>query len=575
LSGAVESSSWSLAVNERASTGLLDVRQGSPASTDEIMAPMQTVPARRGTQAAGWSKRRTLASVVIAVIALAAGCAAMRFDAPRPPSHAIDDPLQTALGRSFAAPLSASPGMSGFRLLHSGQEAFVARAALAEAAQRTLDLQYYAVAEDATSTLLLYRVLVAAQRGVRVRLLIDDLDVGDRDSHLATLAAHPNVQLRVFNPFRWRGAASLARMLDYLTDAMRLNRRMHNKLWIADNAAALIGGRNLSDAYFNADPQRNFADLDVLVAGPVVVEASRSFDEYWNSEWAVPIQAFTGPTFEPVHSERLMADLAERAAAFHETDYVRELLASGFGPLVRSGTVELTVANAIVLHDPPAKRPAASHEQEGPVVVRLRRAVEAAQSELMLISPYFVPPERGVQTLCELASRGVRVRLLTNSLASTDVAVVHAGYARYRPRLLACGVVLHELKPAAPGPVRARRSLASGVSLHAKAIVVDRTSVLIGSMNLDPRSRLTNTEVAVLIDSAPLAGELAQWFDDATSLDRSFKPELGSPGNRDAALTWISHENGEARRHVNEPGTSWWRRVSTRVLGALVPEELL
>jgi putative cardiolipin synthase len=511
----------------------------------------------------------------IVAAALVVGCAAIRHDARRPPSYAIDDPQETELGRRFAAQLAPSPGMSGFRLLTSGQEAFLARAALAEAAQRTLDLQYYVVAEDATSTLLLYRALIAAQRGVRVRLLIDDLDVGDRDSHLATLAAHPNVQLRVFNPFAWRGAATLARALDYLTDGTRLNRRMHNKLWIADNAAALIGGRNLSDAYFNADNLNNFADLDVLLAGPAVVEASRSFDEYWNSEWAVPIQAFTGPTPGPEHSERLMSELAARAAAFHDSDYVRELLGTGFGPQVRSGRIELIAAQATVLHDPPAKRPAQAPDQQGPVLARLRQSVNAAQRELVLISPYFVPNERGIETLCSLARRGVAVRVLTNSLASTDVAAVHAGYARYRPRLLACGVALHELQPGAPRPGGLRRLLSSGVSLHAKAIMVDRQSILIGSMNLDPRSRQTNTEVAVLIDSAALGSELGQWFDEASSLDRSYRPELTAPGDPDAPLAWTGREDDRLQHYASEPRTGWWRRFVSGLLGALVPEELL
>lgn len=537
----------------------------SPGASARCSARPRLCAGARTTAAMAW------AWVVVA--ALVVGCAVVRHDAPRPPSYAIDDPQDTELARRFAAQLSSTPGMSGFRLLTSGQQAFLARAALAEAAQRTLDLQYYLVAEDATATLLLYRALVAAQRGVRVRVLIDDLDVGDRDSHLASLAAHPNVQLRVFNPFAWRGAANLGKALDYLSDAALLNRRMHNKLWIADNAAAVIGGRNLSDAYFNAGSRSNFADLDVLVAGPVVAEASRSFDEYWNSEWAVPIQAFTGPTLGPEDGERLMSDLAERAAAFHGSDYVGELLASGFGPLVRSGQVELIAAPGIVLHDPPAKRPAGAAAAQGPLLERLRRTVEAAQAELMLISPYFVPPDSGIDMLCELSRRGVRVRVLTNSLAATDVAVVHAGYARYRPRLLACGVQLYELRPA--GPAQGRRLPASRVSLHAKAVVVDRRSILIGSMNLDPRSRWTNTEVAVLIDSAAIGGELGQWFDQATSLEHSFSLQLATPEDPDAALTWTAREGGALRHFDREPGTSWWQRAATRLLGALVPEWML
>ena len=512
---------------------------------------------------------------ILVVATLLAACAAIHHDAPRPPSYAIDNPQETELGRSFAGQLSSNPGMSGFRLLSSGQEAFITRAALAEAAQRTLDLQYYVVTEDATSALLLYRVLLAAQRGVRVRVLIDDLNVGDRDAHLATLAAHPNVQLRVFNPFSRRSATVLARVVDYLADGTRLNRRMHNKLWIADNVAALIGGRNLSDAYFNADRQNNFADLDVLLAGPVVAEASRSFDEYWNSEWAVPIQAFTGPTPASGHGERLISELAARAATFHDSEYVRELLATGIGPKVRSGRIELVAAHATVLYDPPAKLQVQTSDLERPVVSRLRRAVGAAKEELVLITPYFVPHERGIELLCDLTRRGVPVRVLTNSLASTDVAAVHAGYARYRPRLLACGVSLHEMQPESMGAAKPQRLMTSAVSLHAKAIMVDRKSIFIGSMNLDPRSRLTNTEVAVLIESTALGSELVQWFDEATSPDRSFKPELTAPANPNAPLAWTGREDDRLQRYVSEPRASWWQRIVSSVLGALVPEELL
>jgi putative cardiolipin synthase len=206
---------------------------------------------------------------------------------------------------------------------------------------------------------------------------------------------------------------------------------------------------------------------------------------------------------------------------------------------------------------------------------RLRRAVGAAKEELVLITPYFVPHERGIELLCDLTRRGVPVRVLTNSLASTDVAAVHAGYARYRPRLLACGVSLHEMQPGSMGAGRPQRLMRSGVSLHAKAIMVDRKSIFIGSMNLDPRSRLTNTEVAVLIDSAALGSELVRWFDEASSPERSFKPELTAPGNPDAPLAWTGREDDRLQRYASEPRASWWQRIVSSLLGALVPEELL
>jgi len=515
---------------------------------------------------------RRMLAVTTALLVL--GCSSVRFDVPHPPSHAIDRPEDTSLGRTFASRLSATQGQSGFYLLVSGQEAFIDRAALAASAERTLDLQYYIIAEDETATLLLYRVLNAAQRGVRVRLLIDDIYAGGRDFELAALAAHPNVEVRVFNPFPRRGPLGIFRLLDFFGDSSRLNRRMHNKLWIADNAVAVIGGRNLGDAYFSVRVESDFADLDVLAAGPVVAEISRSFDEYWNSEWAVPIAAFSGEPPGAAQLNLVLSRMAARAERFHETEYARTLRATDFGRLLRGGLVPLVPAIATVLYDAPARSEAATTNGLG-IFPILRTIVEAARQEVILVSPYFIPSERGMGVLCGLAGRGVRVRVLTNSLASTDVPVVHAGYARRRPRLLACGVELHELRPNALPSGSARSGLSSGASLHVKAIMVDRKYVLVGSMNLDPRSRLSNTEVAVLLESAVLGDQFGELFEEATSLDQAFRVDLTEYGNPDAPLAWTGREDGKPVRYSGEPLASWWRRTSSGLLGALAPEELL
>lgn len=508
--------------------------------------------------------------------ALVLGCSSVRFDVPRPPSYAINHPEETFLGRSYASQLGATPGQSGFHLLVTGQDAFIARAALAESAQRTLDLQYYIVAQDATATLLLYRALKAAQRGVRVRLLIDDMYAVGHDFDLAVLAAHPNVQVRVFNPFLNRGPLGLSRLLEFFGDSARLNRRMHNKLWIADNAIGVVGGRNLGDTYFAANGERDFADLDVLAAGPVVAEVSRSFDEYWNSEWAVPIAAFLGEPPGGGDLDRALSQMAARAAHFHESEYARTLRAMDLGRVMRSGQFPLIPAHASAIYDTPAKPQAeTSQQQGGHIVSALRHIVEAAQQEVILISPYFIPSERGMGALCALTRRGVRVRVLTNSLASTDVPVVHAGYARYRTRLLACHVKIHELRPSAMLSGKARAGLSSGASLHAKAVVVDRKVVLIGSMNLDPRSRQSNTELAVLIESAALGDQIGALFEDAVSPEQAFSVELATPGDENAPLAWIGEEDGKVVRYASEPLASWWRRIVSGLLGTLAPEELL
>ena len=530
---------------------------------------------RVGACLRGLLRRWAHGALALAALAMAASCTSVRFDVPRPPSHALDKPELTALAQSYAPQLSAAPGRSGFHLLVSGPEAFAARVALAEASQRTLDLQYYIVAHDATTTLLLDAALRAAQRGVRVRLLVDDLNLDGRESDLAVLAGHPNLQVRLFNPFAVRGGFGVARLLELLGDTARLNRRMHNKLWIADGAVAVMGGRNLGDAYFNASPESDFADLDVLAAGPVVGEVSRSFDAYWNSDWAVPIAAVVGPAPPRADLEPAWAELAARAARFRASDYVRALRATALGARVRTGQLPLALASAKAHFDLPADPNAVARETTSAIFPALREVVEKAQREVLMVSPYLVPGEKSVAVLCALVGRGVRVRMLTNSLASTDVPPVHAGYALYRPQLLACGVALHELRPRRSGDKAKRIGLSSGTSLHSKAIVVDGETLFIGSMNLDPRSRHLNTEVALKIESASLGRELSGLFDEATTLEQAFRVELGEPGNASAALHWASIEDGQPVRYSQEPLTSAWRRFLSRVLGALAPEGLM
>jgi putative cardiolipin synthase len=497
------------------------------------------------------------------------GCSAALVDVPRPLTRAIEHPEQTHLGRTLSAP----PGKSGFHLVASGDEAFLARAALADVAEQSLDLQYYIIAEDATATLLLYRALQAANRGVRVRLLIDDMYALGRDFDLATLAVHPNVQVRVFNPFLRRGPLGISQLLDLIGDGARLNRRMHNKLWIADNAAALVGGRNLGDAYFQTDPQSSFADLDVLAAGAVVRDISLSFDEYWNSEWSVPIAAFPGERPKTEDLNRVLTDMAARAGRFRDTDYARNLRNSSLARDLHAGNLPLIVADAKAIYDAPAKLDAAT--APAPISPLFRNMIEGAQHEVILISPYLIPSARGMEVLTGLAGRGVRVRVLTNSLASTDVAVVHAGYARHRPKLLAGGVEVHERRPTATESATARRGLSSGASLHAKAIVVDRKWVLIGSMNLDPRSRESNTEIGVLVESEALGKQLGELFDDSVSAERAYRVSLAVAGDVASPLAWTIREGQADVVYDSEPLASWWRRILASLFGALAPEALL
>lgn len=515
---------------------------------------------------------RPLAGVLLAV--LFAGCAPHRIEVLRTPSQAFDRPSETVLGHTYS-PLLAQPGQSAFHWLVAGPEAFAARASLAEAAQQTLDLQYYIIAHDASATALLDAALRAARRGVRVRLLVDDLNVGDHELHLASLAQEPNFEVRVFNPFAQRGELGFSQLLEWLTDTDRLNRRMHNKLWIADGAVAVMGGRNLGDAYFNLSANHDFADLDVLVAGPVVTEMGRSFDRYWNSETAVPIASITGLPQAALELQKLWDDMAARALRFRDSDYMRDLRKTAFGGLVRSGQVPMVAAPAQILDQlaedthSDAKAPAAT------IFPQLRRSIENAQREVVLVSPYLVPDPLGVAMLCGVARRGVPVRILTNSLASTDVPLVHAGYARYRPQLLACGITMHELRQRRLSDAAPRLGFSSGASLHSKAVIVDGETVFVGSMNLDPRSRLLNTEVAMRIDSRELGGQLTRLFDETVGSDQVFRVALDEEGNADASLHWDSLETGQQVRYTRDPLASLGRRWLVVLLGALAPEAFL
>ena len=511
---------------------------------------------------------------------LLAACATPPFEpGDQPPSHAFDQPGRSTLARLAPGP-DAAGQESNLRLLITGQEAFAARAALAELAEHTLDLQYHLIAHDDAAILLLQRLLRAAQRGVRVRLLVDDIDAGLPESDLAALSLHPNVQVRLFNPFRTRG--ELSRLLELMGSPKRLNRRMHNKLWIGDNAAAVIGGRNLGAAYFDTSPNEGFADLDLLVAGPVVREASISFDSYWNSQWAVPLGLVVAPPADPT---QVLRDLDARATAYQSGEYVRLLRDTQFARKLRYGPMPMTTAPSRILADPPMTSADVADDTAGSsadaagdlrtIFRALRAAVTTAQREVIMVTPYLVPSERGLAVLCSLSGRGVAVRVLTNSLASTDVPAVHSAYARYRPRLLACGVQLFELRPARVADAAPRRRLSSGGSLHAKAIVIDRHWVLMGSMNLDPRSRVLNTEVALQTDSAAIGGQLAALFDESITPDQVWQAVLAQPGDAQSSVAWRGLIDGQPVVEASEPGASAWRHLSATLLGWLIDEELL
>lgn len=522
---------------------------------------------------------RVLAAICVA--AGLAGCATPLRDVPRTVTQAWQEPGQTPLGQAAALQLAPHPGQSGFYLLESGMDALSMRAGLAESAQRTLDLQYYTLHEDATIQLLIYRVLRAADRGVRVRLLLDDIYAAGKDLDLAALSGHPSIEVRLFNPFTQRGKLGLSRLLEFLGDTPRLNRRMHNKLWVADNVAGIIGGRNLGDVYFDAATSLNFSDLDLLAVGPVVKDLSRSFDDYWNSPLAVPVEAFVARAPDGRGLASFERRLEQHLEGFRDTVYARTLRETRLGLQLAAGRLPLVAANAVALSDPPSKaQPGADDAVPGEpnqaiFSAQLRAVVEAARDEIIVISPYFIPSDAGLRMLEAIVRRGVRVRIMTNSLASSDVPVVHAAYAPLRPRLLAGGAQLYEMRPKdLPDSRRNWRPGASTASLHTKAIVVDRRQVLIGSMNIDPRSRELNTENAVLLDSPVLGQRLGAQFDQAAQPEYSFSVRADPSPSSVSGLEWIATDNGQPVRHTSEPA-GLWRRALSKLLGVFAPEDFL
>ena len=515
------------------------------------------------------------AAVSLLLILILSGCVTLRQDVPRVASQAITDGERTRVGRVFAVQAAQHPGQSGFRIIAAGREAFLARAALADAAERTLDLQYYSVGEDLTTELLLARIVAAAERGVRVRILLDDIHAATRAFARRAMAAHPAIQARLFNPFSWAGTSNLARLGELVFAGERLNRRMHNKLWVTDNAAAVFGSRNLADEYFEANAANNFSDVDLLAAGPIVGELSGAFDVYWNSAAAVPIEAFEAAP-EPAEGVLVREALRARAAACYSLPPCRLLAEDGLLQELNSGNVPLSWARARLIYDPPdqGKVDLISGIEHGSITDHPDGS--RTQTELLITSPYFVPSETGLRHLRTMRERGVRVAVLTDSLGSTDSPAAHAGYARYRSALLREGVELYEVRPGTQLKHRQwhrwRNALPS--SLHAKIVVQDRARVIVGSLNQDPRSRLLNTEIWVALESAELAADLVALFEEGIDLRHAYKVERVDAGGTES-LRWVAEEDGERVNYDVEPLSGPWLRLWRDFLGVVIPERLL
>ena len=528
-----------------------------------------------GRPAWHWAFRPLLA----ALLATLAACGSLpQRPMERKQSDAIPASSATPLGK-IAAQFPEDQDLSGLRALPQSVFALDTRLELIRRAQVSLDLQYYLLGNDKTGRLILRGLRDAAQRGVRVRLLLDDLYTAPIDPLLLGLASYPNVEIRLFNPFTFAHSNPLFRYLNFLSDFKRLNHRMHNKLFLADDAMAVVGGRNLADEYFLRNPVANFVDLDVLATGPVVRELSQTFDAYWNSEEVYPLRTIV-PTLDSPQELRQAFDAAVRSAQAPAPDQVPSADAYALPPLgveIDQNKFHFIRAWADAYADPPSKADPARTADDAPALL-IRKFVEQvgmARSEVQISSPYFIPGSLGMEHLRDLRSRNVRIQILTNSLDSSDMAVVNSSYQRYRIPMLRMGVELyelssHEIKRSKFKLLRSAFSSSRG-ELHAKLALIDRKTVLVGSLNLDPRSAYLNTELGVMVRSPELAQQILAVY-NFDAIGGVYRVEL-TPDSK--ALQWVGTGEDAGEVLTQEPGDGLFVGVRLWLSRHLIPESLL
>jgi putative cardiolipin synthase len=476
----------------------------------------------------------------------------------------FSDHESTRIGRQLADLAAANPDKSGFAIIRYGRPALAARVALADLAEHTLDVQYYIWEADATGRILAERLVRAADRGVRVRILVDDINLSGRDERIASLDAHPNIEIRIFNPF----ANRKFRALDFVVDLARVNHRMHNKMMILDNALTLVGGRNVGAHYFQAHTESNFRDLDIVGAGPIVRDTSEVFDRFWNGPWSVPVAQLVKKAFG---QEQLVAAVADMRRQIEEDNYPFPLdidTAELLDDLENIFDDLIWAPGQIVWEDPTSIYEGV---KSGRMNAALLERLQTLESELLIESAYFVPQESGVAVVRSLTERGVRVRVLTNSLVANDVLAAHAGYSKYRKSLLEAGAELYELRPY-PGPVDQKIVSAKSKSgLHTKSIVFDRKHVFIGSFNLDPRSSMINTEAGIYVESAELASQVIDYMDEGVSPHNAYRVLMDG----DDALRWVIEIAGARVEYDKDPRSSWHQRWLAGLIRSLPIEKQL
>jgi putative cardiolipin synthase len=491
------------------------------------------------------------------------GCATVSFDEPKPYSEIIIDTADTRLGNGVSRWTGAHGELSGFYPLTQGMDALGVRLRLAEIAEKSIDLQYFLMKNDTAGTVLVNALLKAADRGVRVRFLLDDIFTEVPDRGLLLMNQHPNIEVRLFNPVSRRGFSTL----NFLGDFSRANRRMHNKSFTVDSQVSVVGGRNIADEYFQLMTDSVFVDFDVLALGPIAGEISNSFDDYWNHSRAVPMEQIAANKADE-DLETVRADIAERFDSIYDTVY-KQALDSQLLQDLMADRQPLFAAEARVLSDSPDKLINEISEEHMRLAMDLREVLLSAREEIIAISPYYVPGDNGVQLVQNLVDKGVRVIILTNSLASNNHVAVHGAYARYRKDVIRAGAELYEARANAAREMQGMDDGPDTLTLHTKAFLIDRRYLFVGSLNIDPRSIRINAEMGLLIDSEAMVGGI-------TSRVSERLPELAWRVviNENGQLEWYGHINGEEVIETKEPLTDSWLRFKAWFL-KIAPESQL
>jgi putative cardiolipin synthase len=505
----------------------------------------------------------------IALLWLGLGCATPLPTSERAASTAFTETRDTSLGRLLESTLAHHPGQSGFFLLNTGEEALEARMTMADLAERSLDMQYYIWEGDSSSRILGERILGAADRGVRVRILLDDFYLGgSRDFTVAAFDRHPNIEVRIFNPMAIR-QRPLLRGLELAVRVARLKHRMHNKLFVADNQVGIMGGRNIGDDYFGVDPEQNYRDLDVMTAGPIVPRISASFDTYWNSEWVVPIRVVRGRLPSREEAEAIMHEAHTFAEKERDLPHRLPPEQKAIVDTMTSLVERFVWGIADLVYDTPDK-------VKGDISQNLSHSllgiVEETREEVLLVSPYLMPVSKELEGFARLRENGASIRVLMNSLASTDALLAHAGYAPHRRKMLEMGIHLHELRTDA-----ASRSLyfaapdgPGDLSLHAKTAVFDRRVVYIGSYNLDRLGAQVITEIGLIIHSPELAEQLLKVIEVDLRPENSWCVILEeNDSRRKAGLVWVGAGEGGEVRYEHDPEVGTARRIQNFLLSLL------